>query len=192
MGQEIERKFLVNSNAFLELYDTKRQIIQGYLSTDPDRTVRLRQTFSGDLQFLDITIKGRSSADGLVRAEFEQPWVAAVEEQDMMMSLCLDKIQKIRYEVPFMYSPGGVRVATIEVDVFLGDNDGLIVAEIEFQTISASLEFMKPDWLGREVTGDPKYYNSNLTKHPYTKWSDHEKGIESSGCGMCDSCTCGM
>lgn len=191
MGQEIERKFLVKDSTYLTLFVTQKQIIQGYLCTDPDRTVRLRQTTSGSLQFLDITIKGRSSEDGLVRSEFEHHWNTSAENQELMLAMCLNKIHKIRYEVPLIHYLKGTCL-TVEVDVFLEDNAGLVVAEVEFLTIEDSEAFQKPDWLGEEVTGDPKYYNSNLTKHPYNQWSDHEKGIEISSCGMCDSCTCGM
>jgi CYTH domain-containing protein len=129
--------------------------MQGYICADPDRTVRVR--VRGDKGFL--TIKGRSSADGLSRYEWEKeiPASEAVE----LMALCgSGVIDKTRYLVPFGRH-------TYEVDVFHGANEGLVLAEIELAEEQETFE--KPSWLGEEVTGDPRYYNSMLSLHPFSK-----------------------
>ena len=154
MPREIERKFLVTGNFKQEACDSFR-LVQGYISTDPDRTVRVR--IKGEEGFL--TIKGRSSLDGLSRYEWEKE--IPVSEALELMNLCVSGvIDKTRYLVPY----GG---HTYEVDVFHGANEGLVLAEIE---LSDELEaFEKPFWLGEEVTGDVRYYNSMLSLHPFSK-----------------------
>jgi CYTH domain-containing protein len=129
--------------------------MQGYICSDQDRTVRVR--VRGDKGFL--TIKGRSSADWLSRYEWEKeiPASEAVE----LMALCgSGVIDKTRYLVPFGRH-------TYEVDVFHGANEGLVLAEIELAEEQETFE--KPSWLGEEVTGDPRYYNSMLSLHPFSK-----------------------
>lgn len=154
MPREIERKFLVTGDFKQEACDSFR-LVQGYISTDPDRTVRVR--IKGEEGFL--TIKGRSSLDGLSRYEWEKE--IPVSEALELMNLCVSGvIDKTRYLVPY----GG---HTYEVDVFHGANEGLVLAEIE---LSDELEaFEKPFWLGEEVTGDVRYYNSLLSLHPFSK-----------------------
>ena len=154
MAKEIERKFLVSGDFKQEACDSFR-LVQGYISTDPDRTVRVR--IKGEQGFL--TIKGRSSLDGLSRYEWEKE--IPVSEALELMNLCVSGvIDKTRYLVPY----GG---HTYEVDVFHGSNEGLVLAEIE---LSDELEaFEKPFWLGEEVTGDVRYYNSMLSLHPFSK-----------------------
>lgn len=154
MPREIERKFLVTGNFKQEACDSFR-LVQGYISTDPDRAVRVR--IKGEQGFL--TIKGRSSLDGLSRYEWEKE--IPVSEALELMNLCVSGvIDKTRYLVPY----GG---HTYEVDVFHGANEGLVLAEIE---LSDELEaFEKPFWLGEEVTGDVRYYNSMLSLHPFSK-----------------------
>ena len=154
MPREIERKFLVTGDFKQEACDSFR-LVQGYISTDPDRTVRVR--IKGEQGFL--TIKGRSSLDGLSRYEWEKE--IPVSEALELMNLCVSGvIDKTRYLVPY----GG---HTYEVDVFHGANEGLVLAEIE---LSDELEaFEKPFWLGEEVTGDVRYYNSLLSLHPFSK-----------------------
>ena len=154
MAKEIERKFLV-SGEFRQDSPESYHIMQGYISTDPDRTVRVR--IKGEQCFL--TIKGRSSLDGLSRYEWEKE--IPVSEALELMNLCVSGvIDKTRYLVPY----GG---HTYEVDVFHGANEGLVLAEIE---LSDELEaFEKPFWLGEEVTGDVRYYNSMLSLHPFSK-----------------------
>lgn len=154
MAKEIERKFLV-SGEFRQDSPESYRIMQGYICSDPDRTVRVR--VRGDKGFL--TIKGRSSGDGLSRYEWEKeiPVFEAVE----LMALCgSGVIDKTRYLVPFGRH-------TYEVDVFHGANEGLVLAEIELAEEQETFE--KPSWLGEEVTGDARYYNSMLSLHPFSK-----------------------
>lgn len=153
---EIERKFLVTSEAFKTQASKKVHIIQGFLSTNKNRTVRVRLV--NDKGFL--TIKGKSSNDGLSRFEWEKQ--LHKQEAEALIKLCKKGIiYKTRYEIP-------VLMHTFEVDVFHAENEGLVVAEIELQQVNDT--FKKPIWLGKEVTGNPKYYNSYLSKKPYTKW----------------------
>ncbi|MDA0178037.1 MULTISPECIES: CYTH domain-containing protein [Mesoflavibacter] len=153
---EIERKFLVTSTRFKDLAFKKERITQGFLSTDKQRTVRVR--LKGDQGFL--TIKGPSTEDGLSRFEWEKS--ITVQDAKDLLKLCKKGIiDKIRYQVD-------VEGFIFEVDYFLNDNEGLIVAEIELQT--ENQEFFKPDWLGEEVTGIIKYYNSQLSLNPYKNW----------------------
>lgn len=154
MPREIERKFLVTGDFKQEACDSFR-LVQGYISTDPDRTVRVR--VRGDKGFL--TIKGRSSLDGLSRYEWEKE--IPVSEALELMNLCVSGvIDKTRYLVPY----GG---HTYEVDVFHGANEGLVLAEIELADEQEMFE--KPSWLGEEVTGDVRYYNSMLSLQPFSK-----------------------
>ena len=154
---EIERKFLVNSTAFIDQAFKSTRIIQGFLSTDKERTVRVR--LKGDVGYL--TIKGKSTNDGLSRFEWEKE--IPKQEAESLLKLCLKGIiDKIRYEIK-------VEQHIFEVDEFFGDNTGLIIAEVELN--SETEIFTKPNWLGEEVTGDIKYYNSQLSKHPYTLWN---------------------
>lgn len=155
---EIERKFLVLSEAFKKEAQTTTRITQGYLSTDPERTVRVR--LKGKTGYL--TIKGKSNASGTTRVEVEEEITFAKAET--LLSLCLPGvIDKTRYEV----SLGN---HLWEIDEFYGDNQDLIVAEIELSDEDESFE--KPNWLGAEVTGDKKYYNSQLSTHPYQQWKN--------------------
>lgn len=153
---EIERKFLVKSDAFKKEAFKKTRIIQGFLSTNKKRTVRVR--LKGAIGFL--TIKGKSSKNGLSRFEWEKE--ISKDEAESLLSLCKKGIiDKIRYEIK-------VDKHTFEVDEFFGKNNGLIVAEVEL--ISEEENFNKPNWLGKEVTGDIKYYNSQLSELPFCKW----------------------
>ena len=155
MAKEIERKFLVAGD-FKQGASESFRLIQGYISTDPDRTVRVR--INGSQGFL--TIKGRSSADGLSRYEWEKE--IPVEEARELMELCGPGIiDKTRYLVPC-----GDHI--FEVDEFYGSNQGLVLAEIELADEQET--FRKPSWLGEEVTGDIRYYNSMLMKCPFTEW----------------------
>ena len=155
--KEIERKFLVVSEAFKKEASSKAWISQGFLNSNPDRVVRIRVT--GDSGFL--TIKGRSSKDGTTRFEWERE--IPKEEASTLLKLCEPgQIEKMRYRV-------AVGAHTFEVDEFLGSNQGLVVAEVELS--EAEEVFEKPDWLGEEVTGDRRYYNSELSKTPYTHWT---------------------
>lgn len=154
--QEIERKFLVVSEDFKNEAFKNSRIKQGFLNTHPGRTVRLRIT--GDKAF--ITIKGKSSKNGLSRFEWEKE--IDIDEAEALFELCEPGIiEKIRYLVKagdFVF----------EIDEFYGENEGLKVAEIELNKETDTFE--KPQWLGREVTGEIKYYNSQLSKKPYKNW----------------------
>jgi len=153
---EIERKFLVKSDAFKAQAFKETRITQGFLNTHKDRTVRVR--VKGDTGFL--TVKGKSSKNGLSRFEWEKE--IPLKEAESLLLLCEPTIiDKIRFEIRVVQH-------VFEVDEFFGDNFGLIVAEVELATEKEAFE--KPDWLGEEVTGDVKYYNSLLSKHPYNTW----------------------
>ena len=155
---EIERKFLVNGHAYREEAHSQLRIIQAFLSTDPDRTLRVRCI--GPHGFL--TLKGRSSEDGTTRREWE--YEIPLQEAEEIMDLCITTpIEKTRYQVE-------VGRHTFEVDEFFGMNEGLILAEVELS--SSEEAFEKPAWLGAEVTGDVKYYNSELSLKPYKTWKD--------------------
>lgn len=153
---EIERKFLVKDHSYRALATSSKRIVQGYLSQDPDRTVRVR--IKGDKGYL--TIKSRPDPKGWSRYEFEKE--ITLVEAEKLLQLCLPSvIDKVRYNVP-------IGNAIVEVDEFLGDNEGLIVAEIELESEDQEIEF--PDFLGKEVTGDVRYYNVWLSQHPYSVW----------------------
>ncbi len=153
---EIERKFLVHSDDFKQQSIRSRQIVQGYLNSDPERSVRIR--IQDDLAFL--TVKGIGNESGMSRFEWEKP--ISVVDATQLLALCEESvIDKIRYEIPL---DGHV----FEVDEFSGDNDGLIIAEIELK--SEDEMFQKPDWLGKEVTNDRRYYNSALSINPFKTW----------------------
>lgn len=156
MGQEIERKFLLKSNswkegAFGDYY------CQGYLSSQKERTVRVR--IIGEQGYL--TIKGPSK--GASRMEFEYQ-IDFNEAKTMLEELCEQPlIEKYRYKIQqdqFIW----------EIDEFLGKNQGLIIAEIELE--HENQKYPKPDWLGKEVTNDPRYFNSNLVSNPFSTWKD--------------------
>ena len=153
---EIERKFLVTADTFKQLSTSKQQIKQGYLNTDKARTVRVRQ--KGTQGF--ITIKGASSTDGTTRFEWEKE-ISITEVDQLLLLSETAVISKERYIVPN-------NDLFWEVDVFHEANSGLVLAEIELP--SAETTFELPDWIGVEVTGDARYYNSQLTKNPFTKW----------------------
>ena len=153
---EIERKFLVLSEAFKKEAFTQTRIIQGFLNTHPERTVRVR--IIGDKGF--ITVKGLSNEAGTIRTEWEKE--IDVSEAENLLKLCeAGVIEKVRYEVK-------VGNHIFEVDEFFGKNKGLVIAEVELSSENESFE--KPAWLGKEVTGDIKYYNSQLSKKPFKTW----------------------
>ena len=156
MGVEIERKFLVVGEAW-RAFGTPRLLRQGYLSLDPERTVRVR--IEGEEATL--TIKGKSR--GATRGEWEYP-IPVQEAAQLLDTLCHQPlVEKIRHRV-------NAGPHTWEVDEFLGANAGLVVAEIELSLESEA--FDKPDWIGMEVTHDKRYFNSNLIRNPYSVWKD--------------------
>lgn len=154
MGTEIERKFLVVGEDWRTANPV--YICQGYLSHDPDCTVRVR--VKGDDAYL--TIKGKSR--GATRAEYEY-CIPAEEARDLLKLCKAGAIEKYRHIVRH----GGT---TWEVDEFLGDNAGLVVAEIELPSEDA--DFARPHWIGKDVTGDPRYFNASLSRHPYGTWKE--------------------
>jgi len=160
MAVEIERKFLVKSEDFKRDADNKSHIVQGYLCSVPERTVRVR--IRGDKGFL--TIKGMSSESGASRYEWEDE--ISLEDAKALLAICEPGvIDKTRYLVR-----SGAH--TFEVDEFHGENSGLTVAEVELA--SEDEAFVRPEWVGKEVTGDSSYYNSLLMKMPYSRWGATE------------------
>ena len=153
---EIERKFLVLSNDFIAEAFSKKRIVQAYLSSNPERTVRIR--IKGDNGFL--TIKGKGNATGTTRLEWETE--IPLHDAEKLLTICESGIiEKIRHEVK-------VGNHIYEVDVFAGKNEGLIMAEVE---LSAEKEaFEKPSWLGKEVTNDERFYNAYLSVNPFKSW----------------------
>lgn len=154
MGIEIERKFLLTSTSWKELAPGT-SYRQGYLNSTKERTVRVRTI--DDKGFL--TIKGLSVGATRIEYEYEIP---VVDAKHLLDDLCEKPlIEKNRYKITY----GGF---VWEVDEFFGENKGLIVAEIELESEDQS--FDKPEWVGEEVTGDPRYFNSSLIKEPYSQW----------------------
>jgi adenylate cyclase len=154
MGIEIERKFLVTGDGWRQ--GTGLAYAQGYLNRDPQRTVRVR--IAGGKAFL--TVKGASK--GATRAEFE--YAIPVDDAAQLLELSDGPVvRKVRRVIEHAGS-------TWEVDEFEGDNAGLVLAEVELE--SEGQAYSKPEWLGREVTGDPRYYNSSLAANPYGRWRE--------------------
>ena len=153
---EIERKFLVISDRYRVEASKKSTIAQGYLNSHPERSVRIRLND----QKGSMTVKGKSNESGLSRFEWEKE--ISKTDAEALLKLCEKTIiSKTRYEV-------AVGNHLFEVDEFLGDNKGLVMAEVELG--SEDEKFSKPDWLGEEVTGDLRYYNSNLSNSPFCNW----------------------
>lgn len=159
MPTEIERKFKVTGD-FHPYVTRSCRICQGYLNSSPERTVRIR--IKGDRGY--ITVKGLSSGNGMSRYEWEKE--IPVEDAMELLRLCeKGMIDKTRHIVEVTEG----NIANIfEIDEFHGDNEGLVIAEIELA--SEEEEFLRPQWLGEEVTADPRYYNSYLSAHPYKFW----------------------
>ncbi|HEY9648140.1 MAG TPA: CYTH domain-containing protein [Chroococcidiopsis sp.] len=157
MGIEIERKFLVNGDRWRDL-GVAMLYRQGYLTSSPGRTVRVR--IAGDRGFL--TIKGGGA--GISRAEYE--YEIPVEDAAELLDTLCDRplIEKNRYRIPY-------EGLIWEVDEFMGENAGLILAEVELS--DPSQEVTLPDWVGQEVSADPRYFNSNLCKQPFCTWSSN-------------------
>jgi CYTH domain-containing protein len=155
-GLEIERKFLVKNNDYKRQATSSSRICQGYICSNRGRTVRVRIRDSRGY----LTIKGPSGNDGLARYEFEKE--ITLDEAQHLMDICEPgKIDKTRYLVP-------CGKHTFEVDEFYGENQGLVMAEVELGAEDEHYE--KPDFIGEEVTGDKRYYNSYLRANPFSKW----------------------
>ncbi|PQJ80393.1 CYTH domain-containing protein [Polaribacter porphyrae] len=156
MSLEIERKFLVKNNDFKQEAYQQKRMQQGYLNSNKKRTVRIRTT--DEKAF--ITIKGKSNKSGTTRFEWEKE--ISLEEAEKLLLLCESSIiDKTRF-----YIKKGKHI--FEVDEFYGDNNGLIIAEVELSSENETFE--KPNWIGKEVTGNQQYYNSYLSKKPYKNW----------------------
>lgn len=156
MAIEIERKFLLKNEQWRTLSGAGCLIRQGYLSDQPERTVRVR--VAGDHAWL--TIKGKT--EGIARLELEYP-IPVAEAMQLLDQLCLKPlIEKYRYRI-------AQADLVWEIDEFLGDNTGLVVAEIELSTTEQV--FDRPDWLGDEVSDDPRYFNAALIRQPFSRWS---------------------
>jgi len=157
MSLEIERKFLTVSNDFKNESYKKIYMKQGYLNSNKERTVRVR--IADEKAY--ITVKGKSNKTGTSRYEWEKE-IDIIDAQNLMLLCEKNVIEKYRFLVKS-------DIHTFEVDEFLGENKGLVVSEIELTNENEN--FKKPVWLGTEVTGQTKYYNSNLSKHPFSNWS---------------------
>lgn len=156
MPIEIERKFLVESTDFKSEAFQKFNISQGYLNSHPERSVRIRIKDKTGV----LTIKGKSEDGGISRFEWERE--IPLEEAEALLKLCEPGIiEKTRFLV-------SVEKHVFEVDEFHGESKGLVIAEVELSSPDEPVIF--PNWLGKEVTGNKKYYNSQLSKHPFAKW----------------------
>jgi adenylate cyclase len=161
MGVEIERKFLVASDAWRAAATSRQPLRQGYLANTPLASIRVRR--AGDAAWLGL----KSMTRDLVRQEYEYP-IPPADADEILDRLCAGpRIDKVRHLVPC-----GRHVW--EVDEFLGDNAGLVVAELELDDEHET--FARPDWLGPEVTHEERYYNFRLASHPYARWSAAERG----------------
>lgn len=157
MGIEIERKFLLQSDDWRTAVISESRLQQGFLSTDPQRTLRVRLADGEGT----LTVKGLTQ--GATRREYEYP-IPAQDAAQLLDELCLRPlIEKTRYRVPH----AGL---VWEIDVFFGENAGLVVAEVELG--DEAQEVQLPPWVGAEVTGDPRYYNANLIRRPFSAWSN--------------------
>lgn len=155
MAIEIERKFLVNDESWRDAVSRTRHIRQGYLAREGATTVRVRCIGTG---FAALTIKG--ATQGISRAEFE--YQIPVADAEELLRLCIGSIiEKVRHDIQH----GGL---TWEVDVFHGDNEGLVVAEVELERADQAID--KPAWIGAEVTNDKRYYNAALVGRPFRTW----------------------
>lgn len=155
MGTEIERKFLVKDDSWRTPDLARTPIRQGYLAVGPPAAVRVR--IAGDKAILNI----KSAVINITRLEFEYP-VPLDDAREILESVCDGRIV---HKTRFLVDHAGM---TWEVDVFEGANQGLVVAELELE--SEDQPFEKPPWLGDEVSGDPRYLNTHLSRHPYTEW----------------------
>ena len=184
MAVEIERKFLVAGDNWRASVQRSLRLVQGYLTTATARGVRpeakdeqgkhqlggagapcsVRVRIGGDRAWLNI----KSAIAGIERREYEYA-IPISDAERMLAEFCPARVEKIRHYVPYAD-------AMFEVDEFLGDNTGLVVAELELQ--SQTDEFPRPPWLGLEVSDRPRYYNMNLLRHPYSRWNARERAGE--------------
>ncbi|MBB5357415.1 adenylate cyclase [Rhodanobacter sp. ANJX3] len=173
MAIEIERKFLLRDDSWRAGVSHSKTIAQGYLVgaqalRNGDARASVRARIAGDQAWLNI----KAAVAGIERAEFEYA-IALADAQALLATLCDGVLEKIRHHVH-------VGEALFEIDEFLGENQGLIVAEIELSAVDAA--FPKPAWLGAEVSALTRYYNVNLIAHPFTQWSPAERAAEDAAC----------
>ena len=161
MAVEIERKFLVSGDAWRRDVSRSEPMAQGYLAGPPESRCSVRVRVAGNGAWLNI----KSATLGVERDEYEYA-IPRADAERMLATLCGERVEKIRHHV----TVGG---HLFEVDEFIGDNAGLVVAEIELS--HADEPFERPAWLGREVTPLARYYNVNLATHPYSRWSEAER-----------------
>ena len=155
MATEIERKFLVTSDDWQASVFKKRRYTQGYLASDRQCSIRVRMT--DEKAHLNI----KSATLGITRSEYDYE-IPLDDAKDLLANLCIKPlIEKTRYYVKY-------KDHTWEIDVFSGENKGLVIAEVELQSTDET--FAKPGWLGDEVSDDPRYYNVCLVEHPYQQW----------------------
>ncbi len=157
MSEEIERKFLIINDNWKKLPLKSSDYIQGYLSTNEKCSIRVR--IAGD----NATLNVKSATLGIYRSEYDYP-IPLEDAREMLDKLCIHPlIEKTRYKIY-------LDKHTWEIDVFSGENDGLIVAEVELESVDE--DFVKPDWVGEEVSDDPRYYNVCLVENPYKNWKN--------------------
>ncbi|WP_028006828.1 CYTH domain-containing protein [Solimonas flava] len=163
MPLEIERKFLVVGDAWRAAVTRSLDMRQGYLTREGQASVRVR--LEGD----DAKLNIKAAVVGSARAEYEYD-IPPDECREILATLCVGRVEKTRHYVPASGAPAGT---VWEIDEFVGDNAGLVVAEIELPAVDAP--FARPAWLGRELTDDRRYYNHYLALHPYASWPAAER-----------------
>lgn len=173
MAIEIERKFLLADDSWRADIERSEPMAQGYLIgaqalRDGAARASVRTRIAGDQAWLNI----KAATPGIARTEFEYP-IPAADARTLLDTLCDGVLEKVRHHVR-------VDGVLFEIDEFNGDNDGLIVAEVELPAVDAS--FPRPSWLGREVSALLRYYNVNLIAHPYRQWSPAERAAEDAAC----------
>ena len=173
MGIEIERKFLLADESWRAAVEHSEPMAQGYLVgaqalREGHARASVRARVAGERAWLNI----KAATPGIARTEFEYPLPAA-DARAMLASLCDGVLEKVRHHVR-------VEGVLFEIDEFNGDNDGLIVAEVELPAVDAA--FPRPSWLGREVSTLTRYYNVNLIAHPYRQWTPVERAAEDAAC----------
>ena len=162
MAIEIERKFLIINDGWRQQVSKSKRIVQGYLNKSAERSVRIR--ISGE--DANINIKSKRGEGGITRLEYEYA-IPLSDAQELLDNVALKPvIDKTRHYIFF-------DALCWEIDEFYGDNAGLIVAELELPNVDTA--FPKPDWLGQEVSDDPRYYNMNLMQLPYTQWPENQR-----------------
>ncbi|NKF21811.1 CYTH domain-containing protein [Solimonas marina] len=164
MPLEIERKFLVANDVWRAHVTHSVEMRQGYLTREGQASVRVR--LEGEAAKLNI----KAAVVGSARAEYEYD-IPPADCRELLATLCVGRVEKTRHYVPAHGAHDG---AVWEIDEFVGDNAGLVVAEIELQAADAAFE--QPAWLGRELTDDRRYYNHYLALHPYASWPETERG----------------